>query len=115
MLTTTFALALPPAADSYGLTTGRFWATLAALLGLAGAIIGGRALARSATRTGRRGAVLALAAGLVSVVIGGVVVAAADGGPGKGYGVVGGWVALAAGGIATVLAGLALSRARRTV
>ena len=42
-------------------------------------------------------------------------VAAADGGPGTGYGIVGGYVALVVGLIAVVLGGLALSRARRTV
>jgi hypothetical protein len=104
--------------DAYTLTAGRLWSAVAALLGLAGVVIGGLALARSARRigtgTGRRGAVVALAAGLVCTVIGGLVVAAADGGPGTGYGIVGGYVDLAVGPIAMVLGGLALARARRT-
>lgn len=44
---------------AYTLTTGRLWALAAALLGLAGVVVGGLALARAAGRigagTGRRG------------------------------------------------------------
>ena len=78
-------------------------------------IVGARALARSVRRldTGRRGAIVALAAGLTGMVVGGLVVAAAEGGPGTGYGIVGGLVALAVGLIAIVLGGLALARSRR--
>ncbi|GAA0437092.1 hypothetical protein Acor_50200 [Acrocarpospora corrugata] len=108
----------PVPADAYALTAGRLWASAAALLGLAGAIIGGLALARSTGRIGtgkgRRGAIVALVAGLAGVVIGGLVVAAAEGGPGTGYGIVGGFVALVVGPIALILGGLALARARRT-
>jgi hypothetical protein len=43
------------------------------------------------------------------------VVAAADGGPGTGYGIVGGFVAVVIGLIATVLGWLALVRSRRTL
>ncbi|WP_405148686.1 DUF6223 family protein [Sphaerisporangium sp. NBC_01403] len=57
---------------------------------------------------------MALAAGLACTVIGGLVVAAADGGPGTGYGIVGGYVDLVVGPIAMVLGGLALARSRRT-
>lgn len=103
---------------AYTLTAGRLWSVVAALLGLAGVVIGGLALARSAGRigtgTGRRGAIVALAAGLACTVIGGLVVAAADGGPGTGYGIVGGYVDLVVGPIAMVLGGLALARSRRT-
>jgi hypothetical protein len=58
--------------------------------------------------------VLALAAGLVGVVIGALVVALAKGGPGTGYGIVGGYVALVIGVVAVVLGWLALGRSRRT-
>jgi hypothetical protein len=58
---------------------------------------------------------VALVAGLTGMVIGGLVVAAAEGGPGTGYGIVGGFAALAIGLIATVLGWLALARSRRTV
>nr|BFE79161.1 hypothetical protein GCM10020093_017620 [Planobispora longispora] len=39
--------------------------------------------------------------------------AAAEGGPGTGYGIVGGFAALAVGLVAMVLGGLALARSRR--
>lgn len=110
--------AQPIAANAYTMTSGRFWAMAAALLGLVGIVVGGLALARSAGRigtgTGRRGSVVALAAGLVGMIIGGLVVGAAKGGPGTGYGIVGGYVALVVGLIAVVLGGLALARSRRT-
>jgi len=123
-----FGLATPVAAhvsakseavDAYTLTPGRLVGTVAALVALAGVVIGGLALARSAGRTGnddgRRGAIVALVAGLTGMVIGGLVVAAAEGGPGTGYGIVGGFAALVIGLIATVLGWLALARSRRTV
>ena len=123
-----FGLATPAAAhssaqstavDAYTLTTGRLVSAVAALVALAGVIIGGLALARSAGRighgNGQRGAIVALVAGLTGMVIGALVVAAADGGPGTGYGIVGGFVALVIGLIATILGWLALARSRRTV
>ncbi|MEV0353277.1 DUF6223 family protein [Nonomuraea sp. NPDC050680] len=103
--------------DPYTLTTGRLWSVVGALLGLAGVVIGGLALARSVRRIGnggRRGAIVALAAGLACAVIGGLVVGAADGGPGTGYGIVGGYVDLVVGLIAVVLGGLTLARSRHT-
>ncbi|AWS43695.1 DUF6223 family protein [Streptosporangium sp. 'caverna'] len=110
-------LAQPGPVSAYALTAGRLWSVVAALLGLAGAVIGGLALARSTGRigtgNGRRGVIAALAAGLAGAVIGGLVVVAADGGPGTGYGIVGGYLALAVGLIAMVLSGLALARSRR--
>jgi hypothetical protein len=123
-----FGLATPAAArvsaqsapvDAYTLTTGRLVGTVAALVALAGVVVGGLALARSAGGIGtgnrNRGAIVALVAGLAGVVIGGLVVAAAEGGPGTGYGIVGGFAALVLGLIATVLGWLALARSRRTV
>lgn len=122
-----FGLAVPAAAhisaqqiavDTYTLTTGRLVGSVAALVALAGVIIGGLALARPASRigtgSGRLGATMALVAGLAGMVIGGLVVAAAKGGPGTGYGIVGGFVALVVGLVAVVLGGLALARSRRT-
>lgn len=105
-----------PATGAY-LTAGRFWSLVAAALGIAGVILGGLAMARSARRigSGRRGAMAAMAAGLAGVVIGGLVVVAAEGGPGTGYGIVGGFMALAVGLLAMVLGGLAMARSRRTV
>ncbi|MEU6719266.1 DUF6223 family protein [Nonomuraea sp. NPDC046802] len=111
-------LAPPDPVSAYTLTAGRLWSVVAALLGLAGVVVGGLALARSAGRlgtgNGRRGAIVALAAGLVGAVIGGLVVAAAEGGPGTGYGIVGGYLALVVGLIAMILGGLALVRSRHT-
>ncbi|MFJ2033690.1 DUF6223 family protein [Streptosporangium sp. NPDC087985] len=46
-----YALVQPAATSAYTLTAGRLWSLVAALLGLAGAVIGGLALARS-RRTG---------------------------------------------------------------
>jgi uncharacterized membrane protein len=105
------------AVQTYALTTGRVVGTVGVLVALAGAVIGGLALARSARRTdnGRRGAVVALVTGPTGMAIGGVVVAAAKGGPGTGYGIVGGFVALVIGLIATVIGWLALTRSRHTV
>ena len=100
-----------PAADSYTLTTGRLIASIAALVALAGVVIGVLALRR---RNGTR-ALMALVAGLIGLAMGGYVVAAAEGGPGTGYGIVGGFVALAVGLVATLLGGLGLTRARRII
>jgi hypothetical protein len=102
--------------DAYTLTPGRLLGTVAALVALAGVVVGGLALARPAGRigNGKRGAIVALVTGLAGMVIGGLVVAAAEGGPGTGYGIVGGFAALAIGLIATILGWLALGRSRRT-
>ncbi|MEV7091433.1 DUF6223 family protein [Amycolatopsis sp. NPDC051045] len=94
------------AVSSYDLTPGRLWSLIAALLGLVGVVAGGLALARG------RGAVVALAGGLAAAIIGGWVVAAAKGGPGTGYGIVGGYAALVIGLVALVLGGLATARSR---
>ncbi len=96
------------------MTAGRFWSLVAALIGLAGVVVGGLALARPASRIGtrRRGAIAALAAGLAGVIIGGLVVAGADGGPGSGSGIVGGFLAVVIGLIGTALGGTALGRCR---
>ena len=94
------------AASSYDLTPGRLWSVIAVVFGVAGVVAGVLALRRG------RGAVVALAAGVVCVAIGGWVVAAAKGGPGTGYGIVGGWAALVIGLAAVALGGLAMARSR---
>jgi hypothetical protein len=108
----------PPAVSVYTLTPERIAATVAAVVGLIGAVIGGLALARSAGRigtgNGRRGAIVALVMGPIGLVIGGLVVATADGGLGTGNGLGGGVVAMVVGLIGMALGGLALARARRT-
>ncbi|MFY1622141.1 DUF6223 family protein [Micromonospora sp. WMMD735] len=101
--------------DAVGVTTmsvGRFGATVAVLLGLAGVVVAGLALRRP-TAAGRRGGVLAVTAGVVGVALGGLVVASADGGVGTGNGRGGGYVALVVGLLAAGLGALALARRRR--
>ena len=109
----------PAATTVYGLTPRRLWATTAAVLALVGVVIGGLALARSASRfgtaSGRLGAIVALMAGLMAVVNGLLNLAIANGGLGSGNGVVGGAAAFVLGLIALALGGLALARSRRTV
>ena len=83
-----------PAVSVYTMSPERIAATVAAVVGLIGAVIGGLALARSAGRigtgNGRRGAIVALVMGPIGLVIGGLVVATADGGLGTGNGLGGG-------------------------
>ncbi len=71
-----YVSAQPASVDAYSLTAGRLVGTVAALLALAGAIVGGLALARSAGRigtgNGRKGALVALVAGPTGMVIGGL-------------------------------------------
>jgi hypothetical protein len=105
--------AQPAAADAYALTPGRLVGSVAALVALAGVIVGVLALARRAGNGGRRAAGAALVSGLIGIAAGAIVVAAAQGGPGTGYGIVGGYVAMVIGLIATGLGGLAMTRTRR--
>lgn len=101
----------------YGPTSQRLWATTAALLALAGVVIGGLALTRAARRIGpgkgRNGAIVALVAGLTAAITGGVLLTTANGGPGTGNGVVGAAMALVLGLIAMTVSGLALAPSRR--
>lgn len=97
------------AVDAYTMTSGRILGSAAALVALAGAVVGGLALAR---RAGRKGSIVALWSGALGIVGGAFVLAVADGGPGTGNGVVGGYLALALGVAAVVLGRRALVRAR---
>jgi uncharacterized membrane protein YccC len=100
------------AAGGYVLGVGRTVPTSAAVLALAGVLVGGWALAR---RGGRAAVpITALAMGLVGVIGGGLHGANAAGGLGTGNGLAGAVIAVALGLVAAVLAGLALARARRT-
>jgi len=107
----------PRAVSVYTLTPERIAASVAAVVGLIGAVIGGLALARSAGRggagNGRRGAIVALVMGPIGLVLGALVVATADGGLGTGHGLGGGIVAMLVGLIGMALGGLALARSRR--
>ena len=107
----------PPAVPAYRLTPERAAASVAAGVGLLGAVLGGFALARSAGRTGarsgRHGAIAALVMGPVGVLIGGLVVATAEGGLGTGNGLGGGIVAMTVGLLGMGLGALALARCRQ--
>ena len=103
----------PAAATVYGLTLRRLWATTIAVLALASVIIGGLAVARSATAPGRLRAIVALVSGIIAVVNGALLLALANGGPGSGNGVVGAAGALVLGLIGMVMGGLALVRSRQ--
>ncbi|GAB2954829.1 DUF6223 family protein [Nonomuraea fastidiosa] len=99
--------------DTFIGTPARVWASVAALVALAGAITGWLAL-RSARRPGtggRRLSVAALTLGLIGGVNGAVKLAVADGGLGTGNGVFGAAVALALGLAGAFLGGLARNRA----
>jgi hypothetical protein len=108
----------PVAADFYDFGPGRLGATTGGLLGLAGVVIAVLALVRPAGRPGAakgsRRAAVALTAGLISMALGGLVAATADGGLGTGNGLGGAYVAMLLGLLGTVLAGVALTRSRRT-
>jgi len=119
------AFATPAAADiaiqqtdapSYALTAGRLWSVVAAVLGLIGVAIGLLARTRrlGATKTRQRSTALGLGTGMAGAIIGGVVVAVADGGPGSGSGIVGGYMALLIGLLAILLGGLTLNQLHRT-
>jgi hypothetical protein len=99
--------------DAGTLTLDRAVATVAALVALAGAIVGGITLARSTGSGVTRRPFVALAAGVAGTLVGILVLATADGGPGTGNGVVGGYAAVMFGLIAVLLGGLALRRSRR--
>lgn len=97
------------AVAAYELTTGRLIGSVAALLSLAGVIVGAIALARPNAKR----AMIGLGAGLAGIAIGIGVVAMAKGGPGTGYGIVGGYAAIGIGVIAVAVSWPALTRSRR--
>jgi hypothetical protein len=106
----------PSAVSGYTFTPERMTASVAAIVGLIGAVIGGLALARSGrigAGNGRRAAIVALVMGPIGLVIGGLVVVTADGGVGTGNGLAGGIVAMVVGLIGMTLGGLALVRRAR--
>lgn len=115
------ASARPVAASVYTLSVGRVGSSLAAVVGLFGAVNGGLALAGGtgsghlATWVRRRGIVTALVAGVIAVVVGGLIAATAEGGLGTGNGLGGAFVAIIVGLVALVLGATARSRGRTTV
>jgi Family of unknown function (DUF6223) len=108
----------PITANVLAMSSGRLGAVVAAVVGLTGIVIGGRALARSARARSaggggdRRGGAVATVLGLIGMLLGGVVVATSDGGVGTGNGLGGAVVAMVLGLVGVVLGGLAMARVR---
>jgi hypothetical protein len=100
--------------------SGRLGPTITALLGFTAAGLGARALARGGRRdeltSPERGSQwhAPLLLGIPAVVLGGVFLAAADGGPGTGNGVVASGAAIVLGCLAIMLDRLAARRWRRS-
>ena len=102
-----------PDPASYGMTSGRLVATLAAVVALLGVAIGSLSLARPAGVFGNASVrIVAIVAGLIGVAVGGLRVMTASG-IGTGGGRAGAIVALVLGSIAIVVGGLAMARSRR--
>ena len=97
--------------DAIGLGSGRLVPTVAAVVGLAGVIVGAIALGRNSN--GRGGAIAAGVAGLISLIVGGLHAAISAGGFGTGNGLAGAIVAIVLGLIGVVLAALAVTRGRQ--
>ncbi|ACX65580.1 DUF6223 family protein [Paenibacillus sp. Y412MC10] len=100
----------------YGLTPGRLWATMDAVVGLISAVIGGLSLARSVRRTGnggRNGSIVAMVLGLIVLVYAIVHLTIFTGDFGTGAGRAGAIIAIVMGLIGVILAGLTLVLSRR--
>lgn len=103
------------AASVSGMTPGRLWATIDAVVGLIGVVIGGLSLARSAGRIGnggRNGAIVAVAVGLIVIAYAVLHLNIFTGGLGTGAGRAGAIIAIVMGLTSMVLGGLALARSR---
>lgn len=97
------------AASVYTFSAGRIGASTAALVALAGLVIGVLALVRK--RNERKGSVIALITGAFGIALGGLVVVTAGGGLGTGNGLGGGFVAIIFGVAGIVVGWLARRRA----
>ena len=114
------ALTAPPTLAAITIMgSGRLGPTITALLGLAATVLGARAFARARRPADRisSGAPdhqpTAFLLGLSAVLLGGLFLAAADGGPGTGNGVVGSAAAIVLGSIAIGLDRLTATRRSR--
>ena len=96
------------------ITAGRARSLVAGVVSLISLIVGGLALARSASGKGRTGAIVALVLGLLGMVLSVVHLGTSTGGFGTGSGRAGAIVALVLGLIGMSLGGLALGRSRRS-
>ncbi|SDG58447.1 hypothetical protein SAMN05216553_109199 [Lentzea fradiae] len=92
-------------AAAYEMTSGRLWSLVGVAFGLGGVLW-------VVVRRGRSG-VVALVCGGVGIVLGAMVVLMAKGGPGTGYGIVGGYFSLVLGVAAAVAGWLAIRRGVR--
>lgn len=100
----------------YGLTSGRLWATMDAVVGLISAVIGGLSLVRSVRRIGnggRNGAIVAMVLGVIVIAYAGVHLTIFTGDFGTGAGRAGAIIAIMMGLTGMVPAGLTLARFRR--
>lgn len=86
------------------MTAGRTWSLVGGALGLAGIAVG---------LFLRRRADVAVVCGVAGALIGVLVVFMAKGGPGTGYGIVGGYISLVLGVVAAAIGGLARRRGAR--
>jgi len=100
----------------YGVTPGRLWATIDAMVGLIGAILAGLSLARFAGRfgtgSGRRGAIAAAVVGVIVIAYAVLHLTLFTGDFGTGDGRAGAIIAIVMGLISIVLAGLTLARSK---
>lgn len=99
--------------------SGRLGPTITALVGITAAVLGARRLVRTTRPAETTSSVLhdqgrvALMLGIFAIVVGGVLLAAADGGPGTGNGVVASAAAIVFGVVAIGLDRLAATRHHR--
>lgn len=97
--------------DSYTLTPGRAWSLVGMGFGLIGLVVG--IVSRVRKSADSRTAYTSLGTGVLGLAFGVYVVTAAKGGPGTGYGIVGGVFSILIGLAALALGWLTLSRSRR--
>jgi hypothetical protein len=105
------------AASVSGMTPGRLWAAIDAVVGLASAILAGWALARSVGRIGnggRNGAIVAMVVGLIVIAYAVLHLKIFTGDFGTGAGRAGAIIAIVMGLTSMVLAGITLARSRRS-
>lgn len=95
----------------YGWTPERIWASAAAMAGLAGVLVATWALTRWGRSWRRLASAVGLVLGSVAAANGAANILVADGGPGTGNGIVGGYVALVLGVAAVGLGWLGWRRA----
>ncbi|MEV4352234.1 DUF6223 family protein [Actinoplanes sp. NPDC049596] len=96
-------------------TADRLVATVASVLTIIGVTAGILAMVRRGAAARRLWPVTALVTGVVGALAGGFILISADGGPGTGNGVVGGWAAVVLGLAAVTLGTLAARGSRSAI